>query len=266
MNSADSTDRMIVATNCRLSNFPRSLEEFITNCGSTETEVLSLNVVRQAIHLIQDPFASFGERIHKVLQTTQDNTDSQTTISEYCYHADSTLIGNRSVDEHLRDRGVATDFRDLPCRSFWFLYIEWHNMAVAMSERLGIPFYVLYDDDFQKRRNDTIAGLVSFLDRDITLDSENLSQSSQTTMPRHGIMARRYSQLSYALATERCWERLKRYFDESVSSSKKALGRPRYAELRTHTRRRAFFDLLARLRIRDLLGLCHFLIQAHRTQ
>jgi hypothetical protein len=141
--------------------------------GTQQTVTVGYNtsLVHKAIHLIRNPFDNVVSRFHLERHRMMkiNNTEKLARFPE-------SRQGFRSFCRYMDDKWKdevegwwLTDeigiMRNIPCRDDFFRYIVWHNLAFdATDNKMDIPTYILHYEDYSERFNETVTGLLNFLD------------------------------------------------------------------------------------------------------
>ncbi|KAG7369679.1 sulfotransferase family protein [Nitzschia inconspicua] len=141
----------------------------------------SPSLVKRAVHLIRNPFDNVVARFHMKINNWKAKNYHNDSISSniynstsegfkaYCQFRDkpfsklkwnSTRIFGPNI---VRQYELAKLLKDLPCYEQFVYYIRWHNFAMEMLQRKGIPVLTLFYEDYSLRFEDTVKGLLNFL-------------------------------------------------------------------------------------------------------
>jgi len=174
--------------------------EFELGCESLKTqddderdekghrEYYSADLVAKAVHLFRNPFDNLVARMHhgikrrsridswqrksrlrKQLSLFTETTDG---FESWCYYLDNILNGDMGDALRVLRGGGSNNnnnridprlYRNLPCHTEWFRYIQWHNNAIEVLNRLNIPVHILYYEEYTTRYNETVRDLLDFL-------------------------------------------------------------------------------------------------------
>ena len=109
---------------------------------------------------------------------------------------------------------VFEDVKDIPCHADFFRYIQWHNLAFATTDELGIPTHVIHYENYTNNFNETKDLLLNFLDQE---------QVHEPPLFETGKTYREYftdgeveaiSVMFKKLASTKAWRYLRHYFVE----------------------------------------------------
>jgi hypothetical protein len=135
--------------------------------GSLGTEIVSYahTLVKKAIHLLRHPLDNIVSRFHHkhAAQLNLGNTEydkmypkNVTGFHKWCAAEDAHdhIINSRFliVDHRLKEKMI-----NIPCMNEFFRYVQWHNLAFAVSREMGLSTMILhyheYADNFEKTRD-----------------------------------------------------------------------------------------------------------------
>ncbi|KAL7572049.1 hypothetical protein ACA910_001700 [Epithemia clementina (nom. ined.)] len=121
------------------------------------------SLVKKAIHLFRHPLDNIVARFHLEykVQGERGNTAfvetlprNSTGFHRWCAMDDRNreLIESRFMDVQLKAK-----MRVIPCMNDFYRYVQWHNLAFAVSRDMNIPTMLLhyheYSDDFESTRD-----------------------------------------------------------------------------------------------------------------
>lgn len=120
--------------------------------------------VRKAVRLFRDPFDNVVARFHFEWKHTTNPKYDKTPdgFREYCKSLRNKVS---SKDLKLVFHGIPAleDMVDVPCFVDFFRYVEWHNLAFAMTSGLGLDTHIVHYDWYESRFNETVTELLDFL-------------------------------------------------------------------------------------------------------
>jgi len=204
-------------------------------------EYYSEKLVVKAVHLFRNPFDNLVARMHhgikrrsrmprwqtkarlkKRLARFQESTNG---FVEWCYYLDNIFKGD--FDEIMeREFNVVDEkvYRDLPCRTELFRYVQWHNAAIEVLQRLNVPVHVLYYEDYTTKYNQTVRQLFDFLELEpIHPNSPFLPGKTYDHVYSSGIRVRA-TKFVKAIASPACFDLIKHYFEPWLDDEDKAHG------------------------------------------
>lgn len=115
----------------------------------------------KAIHLIRDPFDNVVSRFHMEIRGTGvDSTRER--FREFC-HGLNKRLEEEETHSLLFDEKWVNLTQDIPCRSDFFRWIEWHNQAFSMTQDLNLETMVVKYESYAKQFNQTCNSLLEFL-------------------------------------------------------------------------------------------------------
>jgi hypothetical protein len=118
-----------------------------------------------------------------------------------------TLCSKRWIDRRL------LEFLDgVPCQPELYRYVQWHNLAFAMSRDLALPTLVVHYEDYSHHLDQTMTRIMNFLELPSVAQSPMEFQSGKSYKDYYTkeqkVAMRRYIQEA---ATVETWQNLKHY-------------------------------------------------------
>jgi hypothetical protein len=178
------------------------------------------------VHLIRNPFDNLIARLHlavkrrKRLGWDDEALEQFSHSSRASYLAWCNYVDNRHAKALEKTKLISSNvkalMKGLPCHSDWFRYVQWHNRAIQVTtEQLHVPVHYLFYENYSTNYNETLYGLLEFLNLLPAVNEPLSFQPGKTYMsmysPEEIQAATRFVR---AMATPACWNLLKRYFDE----------------------------------------------------
>lgn len=170
--------------------------------------------VSKAVHLIRNPFDNVVSRFHMERHDGKSATEYPATrdgFRSFCQRMNDDLQYEESKATFL-DEDVMKILRDVPCRSDFIRYVEWHNLAFATTHDLGLETFVLHYDTYTIDFNGTVASLLKFLNLEARAEPEpfirgkvylDYFEDSERDAVRKALMI---------LASKTAWKELEQYF------------------------------------------------------
>jgi hypothetical protein len=174
------------------------------------------------VHIFRSPFDNLVSRKHLGVKSRVTNDpsfarmldDTREAILSWCNYTDRIIIGNPEA------RGwsslspeVQALFESVPCSVEMFRHVQWHNLAMEMTKRRNIPVHYIYYEDYETNFNETVDGLMQFLE----LEVRNVSDPFEVGKSYESIFADEHSEaiakFVRTVATTDCWRHLSHYFD-----------------------------------------------------
>jgi hypothetical protein len=126
--------------------------------------------VGSAVHLIRNPFDNIVSNFHCDFKGRwhsgksyhgQKFTKDAEGFHQYCeLQNDIHYKSTKSLwPKHVWQLG-----RNIPCRDFFYQYIQWHNHAFDLVRAKSWPVHVMHYEDYADNFNSTILELLIFLD------------------------------------------------------------------------------------------------------
>lgn len=225
---------------CKFLDHVSSLQRFEAGCRETtlgvephlKKVVVADNVKPiKAVHLFRSPFDNLYSRMHlgvklrKAAGVINDKfadavgRDSAESLQAWCAYIDGLYEKQGDTQWFLTFTAAAKyRFSDVSCYSEIFRWIHWHNMAIEVTESLGIPVHYLYYEDYTSRFNDVVQELSSFLKVPVVDDPLPFHSGKTYEHLFTNKEKRHIAELARFLATEKCWYHMRRYFNGFYSS------------------------------------------------
>eukprot|EP00550_Attheya_septentrionalis_P010305 CAMPEP_0198289168 /NCGR_PEP_ID=MMETSP1449-20131203/7461_1 /TAXON_ID=420275 /ORGANISM="Attheya septentrionalis, Strain CCMP2084" /LENGTH=437 /DNA_ID=CAMNT_0043987465 /DNA_START=530 /DNA_END=1843 /DNA_ORIENTATION=- len=137
------------------------------------------DMVKRAVHIIRDPFDNIVSRFHlhfKKKKRKWSGSDEEwdrnypsnsTGFRNWCQYIDSKYQPGAETTRFLSDE-VRSLFKEIPCHSDFYKYIQWHNLAVEVTNNnMDLPTHVVRYENYAKNFNQTLNELMGFLHLDI---------------------------------------------------------------------------------------------------
>jgi len=127
------------------------------------------SVPTKIVHLLRSPYSNIVARMHLAIKRKRRSADKLASftntkegLASWCADMDERyLVQEKETD--LISAEVKEAWKDLPCRSDWFRYVQWHNLALEVTKRLQLPSHYLYYEDYGWNYNRTVQDLFDFL-------------------------------------------------------------------------------------------------------
>jgi hypothetical protein len=125
-------------------------------------------------------------------------------------NADQMLSETRWIDSDL-----ANSMEGVPCRTEFFRYIQWHNLAFSVTSDLNVPSYVFHYEDYSNRFDEVTTELIEFLELERKSDAPDFIDNKE-----YGYYYSREQKEAIAVmvkefSTKSTWQHLHHYFMDS---------------------------------------------------
>jgi hypothetical protein len=220
---------------CNQTQSRKKLRAFQMGCVSTKRNENGIFVVhkynesvaKKAIHVFRNPFDNMVARMHLGVKDRRMAglpssllnafNDTEAGILSWCRFMDAEFAKGADASKFTEE--TLRLMPNVPCHSDLFRYIQWHNHAIELTNKLKLPSMLLHYEDYATQYNKTISGLLKFLD--IKPVNEPLDfVLGKTYQHLYGeAHARSLGLLARSMATPACWEEVKRYFEKYVSGN-----------------------------------------------
>jgi hypothetical protein len=167
---------------CGPVEYVQTVEEFVDDCRRASARVgpstkkLKLDYyyptdrVHKVIHLVRHPIHNMVARFHLDSKNynykgrdkwLEAHPNDQTGFRKWCSEMDARYQGEDSV---VFSRTFLPVLKTTPCHAEIFRYIQWHNHAFVMTEKLGIPSMVVHYEDYETKYDETFRKILEFLE------------------------------------------------------------------------------------------------------
>jgi len=211
---------------CPNENGVYTVDWFEQGCGlgnlvPGQKEYYSSSIVTKAVHLFRHPFDNLVARKHLGVENRMEKNpekwssfdivhNSKEGFFDWCRYIDSAFKENRT-GLYLLNGEERELFAGVPCASELWRYTQWHNLAIAMTNRLEVPVHYMYYEDYGSDFNATVQGIAHFLGLKLKRPPEifvgGLSYSDYFDDDVASVMA----QFVRKFASVECWHHLSRY-------------------------------------------------------
>ena len=209
-------------------NTLESVQQFTDSCrnssaraapdGRREIYLYPVERVKKAIHLIRNPFHNFVARFHLERKNSENKKDEE-WLKKHPNSAEGFRQWCKDLDNAYEDDEYQTFEYDLlkqmrlsPCHGEVFKYIQWHNLAFAVTEKYAIETKVLWYEDFENSFEETIESLLKLLEFPrLGYPREFAARHDYSEYYSH-IDKRRIRLLVEVIATKKTWSHIQHYF------------------------------------------------------
>lgn len=190
--------------------------------GKTVTKTYASGVPKKAVHIIRNPFDNLVGRQHLAMKKRERKepgleifSSSKEGMKSWCAYLDAKM-SPKEVTSKLLDQDMLERYKDLPCRSEWFRYIQWHSLTIQVTQQLGLPYHSMYYEDYGTDHAATVKDLFGFLELPIV--EERLEFRTGKTYSSFFELedAELAARMVRELATPEAWALLRHYFVDIV--------------------------------------------------
>jgi len=197
-------------TACSPTNYIETKESFMSMCSKGSKIYGKMNITtkvripqeskkvdirynpylaQRAIHLIRNTSDNIVSNFHlerneKKKQQRHDwlsrYPNTMLGFKKYCQDLDS-KHGIEESNIRFLPSSIVQLFPNIPCHAAFFVYIQWHNLAIQVQQQLHIPTLIVYYEDYQQDWNHTIQRIFDFLHFNPWGEEEE--QQQQTIIP-----------------------------------------------------------------------------------
>jgi len=206
----------------------RSLKTDDLESGEGHREYYSERLVAKAVHLFRNPFDNLVARMHHGIKKRSAMPkwreaprlrnklalfeETPEGFIEWCSYLDKIFVGD--VDQLMKRLGIAKEvYRNLPCKTELFRYVQWHNNAIKVLDRLHIPVHVLYYEDYTTRYNITVQELFKFLELEAVHSNSPFLPGKTYGRVYTDQYQQKATNFVRAVASPKCWSLIRHYFE-----------------------------------------------------
>jgi len=182
-----------------------------------------VSLVSKAVHIFRHPMDNLVSRKNlgirnrikshpELWNSSEAVNDTREGFKAWCRYLDGEFANGKTGLTLLSNETRAT-FAGVPCASDLFLYVQWHNLAIQMTNRLQLPLHYLYYEDYSHDFNNTVRDLADFLGLDLVHPPIEFEPEKTYLDYFDDDEARAITAFVRRLATPECWQRLRRYLD-----------------------------------------------------
>lgn len=216
---------------CPMQRTFMDFNSFEAGCGRAERVIVRGVIVNsfysssrptKAVHLIRSPWDNIVSRMHHGIYRRRTFLNwSEEQLAPFQNSLEGVRAWCRYIDNGFWDAtalntsGLSVDdlqtIVSVPCGSDFFRYIQWHNNALRLIHKMGVPVHNLFYEDYTLQFNKTTQELLDFLD----LPAVNPPLPFATGKTYENLMDVRNRKHAWDLirrfALPEVWELLKRY-------------------------------------------------------
>ena len=215
---------------CPPSQYVQTLQEYTDACrNSTAREapdrrkvnyLYPVDRVKKVIHLIRNPFHNFVARFHLESKNYEKKGEKEWTkkhpsapegFRQWCADLDN---GYKDDEYQTFEYDMLKQVRLSPCHGEVFKYIQWHNMAFALTEKYSIPSMVLWYEDFDDKYEETFDALFSFMEFPRVQPTREFSARHDYDTYYDHLDRRRMRLLAEKISTKATWAHVGKYFSK----------------------------------------------------
>lgn len=139
------------------------------------------SLVQRAVHVVRDPFDNVVSRFHLEQHVHEKKNDTE-WMEKFPSSPDGFQAWCRDMDDANREEEQASRlldpylikaFEGVPCHSEFFRYTQWHNLALATTEKMRLPSLIHHYERFEEEFDLAYNELFDFLE-----------------LPRDGVMSK----------------------------------------------------------------------------
>ena len=202
------------------------LESGVVEDGDTDAEGFrtvhyEADLVKKAIHLYRNPFHNIVSRFHLERKHWVESNkkyevnrypNNSTGFQKWCKDLNKQYGPKPGSNSTILEPDVVKLMQKVPCHGEMYKYIQWHNLAHAVTLHSRQPTLVLHYENYDKKWNQTATRILDFLH--LELEGEKKAFSARHDYAPYFSQKQREATklLLERLATKPVWRRVERYF------------------------------------------------------
>lgn len=178
------------------------------------------SVPMKAVHLYRNPFDNIVARMHLAVRRRERQgmnvtlfTNSREGFREWCSYLDQRY---QAEEQLFFTTDVLELFQGLSCHADWYRYVQWHNNAHVLLERL--PTMDLFYEDYTHRYKETVDELWNFLELEPRLPAVEFFVGKSYEGFFDLEQKRKAATFVQALSLPPVWKRLRRYMEQHLDT------------------------------------------------
>lgn len=185
-----------------------------------------LGIVKKAVHLVRDPIDNAVSRLHHALHTHErlglSNatlhrlSNTETSLSAWCEYVDDEF--RSLIPPVIAQRPDIDRLQAIPCYSEFIRQVLWHNAALNMTHRVGLPVLTMFYENYTSNFDGATRELYSFLDQPIVGRPAPFVAGKSYHHLFHQNHVLEIEYLMRSLASSDSWELLRHYFEKPSST------------------------------------------------
>ena len=133
----------------------------------------SPDLVKKIVHILRSPFDNVVARFHLDRQVRarkypgwlESFPNNNEGFQRWCGYL-NTNATQALYSNHWVDSSLAESMKNVPCLPEFYRYIQWHNLAFAVTADLQVPSFVFHYEDYSNRFEEVTSDLTEFLGLD----------------------------------------------------------------------------------------------------
>ena len=203
----------------------RTVAKRIKSGGEPVRALYSAEIPRKAVHLIRNPFDNLIARLHLTVKKKKQLGWTEEQLAAFSNSRDGYLKWCQFADQAVSNETtfISSDikelFQNLPCAADWYRYVQWHNLAIEATQRLQLPIYVLYYENYTENFDKTVDDLFHFLELHKVNNPVPFIAGKTYQNFFSEDEARAATRLVENMASPECWKLIGHYFDPWLKSN-----------------------------------------------
>ncbi|KAG7361994.1 sulfotransferase family protein [Nitzschia inconspicua] len=189
---------------CRSVTYPTPDANYVM----ADTRLYNMTVPKKAIHIVRNPFDNLVSRWHLWKNDYENTTHS---FADFCHFWDTT--NEERGERQFLSQETYNLMKDLPCRSDWYRYVQWHNLAIRLIEKHRLPALSINYEDYESKYGQIIQQLLDFLELPKLHDPPPFKEGKSYMYEYTPEDQQKAKKFVRHLASEQTWSLIKRYFE-----------------------------------------------------
>lgn len=160
---------------CRSSTFVHTIDSFELGCREIHGNEKSnhshypATIPSAAIHIVRNVFDQLVSRKHQAVKNrikrhpelfnvTHLPEDSKEGLAFWCRYVDGDFAADETASDELKSL-----LAGVPCGPEVYRFVQWHNLALDVTNRLELPVLYVHYEDYRDQYNATVDSLKDFL-------------------------------------------------------------------------------------------------------
>lgn len=173
------------------------------------TKLYNMTVPKKAVHIVRNPFDNLVSRWH-LWQNNYENTTQ--SFGEFCDFWDTN--NEERGEKDLLSPETFELMKNLPCRSDWYRYVQWHNLAARVIAKHQLPVLSINYEDYEDKYEQRIQQLLDFLELPRRHDPPPFKAGKSYMYEYTPEDQKRAKRFVKHMASEQTWALIKRYFED----------------------------------------------------
>jgi hypothetical protein len=171
-------------------------------------------LVKQAIHVIRNPLDNVVARFNSMTETSKNAEGFQ----QWCADLDRNFVAHDNLPTTAKEK-----IQQIPCKSEFLDYVQWHNLAFNATSLLCLSTMVLFYDDYEIDYEGTRNKVIDFLGVPF-IGTNEMFQPGKTYSEFYTEQQRTtIHEFLHAYASDETWMHISKYFPPANTSNLTAM-------------------------------------------